>query len=62
MLNKIIAGIMNWLVASIVIPAMAWIWDMWKLRKENKELKEHIKDLKNAKTKSDIDSAIDELP
>lgn len=52
---------MNWLVASIVIPAMAWIWDVWKLRKENKELKEHIKDLKNAKTKSDIDTAIDNL-
>ncbi len=53
---------MNWLVASIVIPAMAWIWDVWKLRKENKELKKSIEDLKSAKTKSEIDSAIDETP
>ena len=62
MLNKIISGVMNWLVVSIIIPAMAWIWDVWKLRKENKELKKHIEDLKNAKTKPDIDTAIDNIP
>lgn len=62
MLNKIIAGLMNWLVASIVVPAMTWIWDMWSIKKQYKELKERVKDLKDAKTKSDIDTSIDRLP
>lgn len=61
MINKIISGVMNWLLVSVVIPAMAWIWDVWKLRKENKELKKRIEDLKSAKTKEDIDAAIDRI-
>lgn len=62
MLSKLIAGVLNWFFLSVMIPAMAWIWDVWKLRKQNKELKKHIEDLKNAKTKPDIDTAIDNLP
>lgn len=61
MINKIISGVMNWLLASVVIPAMAWIWDVWKLRKENKELKKKIEVLKGAKSKEDIDAAIDSI-
>lgn len=61
MINKIISGVMNWLLVSVVIPAMAWIWDVWKLRKENKELKKKIEVLKGAKSKEDIDAAIDSI-
>lgn len=62
MLNKVIAGLMNWLVTAVVLPAMYFIYDVYKLRKENKELKKSIQDLKNAKTKTDIDTAIDNIP
>lgn len=62
MLSKVVAEVLNWLVLTVFIPAMAWIWDVWKLRKENKELKQAIKDLKDAKTQTDIDSAIDRIP
>ena len=62
MLNKIVAGILNWLVVSIVMPVMHFVYDKYKLRQENKRLKQVIEDLKNAKTKDDIDTAIDNLP
>jgi len=62
MLNKVIAALLNWVLLSVVLPAMAFIWDVIKLRRENKELKKSIEDLKDAKTKVDIDTAIDKLP
>ena len=62
MLNKIIAGFLNWLVTSLIIPAMYFIYDVFKLRKENKELKKTIEELKDAKTKPEIDAAIDRIP
>lgn len=62
MINKVIAAFMNWLVVSVILPAMYFVYDVYKLRKENKELKKAIEDLKNAKTKADIDRSIDNLP
>ena len=62
MLNKIIAGVLNWLVTSLIIPAMYFVYDVFKLRKENKELKKAIEELKNAKSKPEIDASIDNLP
>lgn len=62
MLNKIIAGILDWFITSLIIPAMYFVYDVFKLRKENKELKKAIEELKNAKTKADIDRAVDNLP
>jgi TM2 domain-containing membrane protein YozV len=62
MLNKIIAGVLNWLVVSIIMPAMYFVYDVFKLRKENKELKKAIEEIKSAKTKPQIDASIDNLP
>lgn len=62
MINKIISGILNWLVTAIVLPGMYFIYDVYKLRKENKILRQSIEDLKNAKDKKAIDIAIDNLP
>lgn len=62
MLNKIIAGFLNWLIASLIMPAMYFVYDVYKLRKENKELKKAVEELKNAKTKADIGRAVDNLP
>lgn len=62
MLNKIIAAFMNWLVVSVILPAMYFVYDVYKLRKENKELKGKIEALKNAKTKEQINAAIDNIP
>lgn len=53
---------MNWFLVTLISPAIAWFIDMWVLRKENKELKKSIKALKDAKTKTEIDIAIDNLP
>jgi len=62
MINKIISGVLSWLVTAIVLPGMYFIYDVYKLRKENKELKLAIENLKNAKTKTEIDVSIDNLP
>lgn len=62
MLNKLIAGFLNWLIASLIMPAMYFVYDVYKLRRENKQLKLTIEGLKNAKTKVDIDRSIDDLP
>jgi len=62
MLNKIIAGVLNWFITSLILPAMYFVYDIYRLRKENKELKKSIEDLKNAKDKKAIDIAIDNLP
>jgi hypothetical protein len=62
MLNKVISGILNWFLITLVLPGMAFVYDVYRLRKENKELRKSIEDLKSAKTKTDIDIAIDNLP
>lgn len=62
MMNKIISGVLNWLITAIVLPGMYFIYDVYRLRKENKVLKQSIEDLKNAKGKTAIDTAIDNLP
>lgn len=61
-MNKIISGVLNWLITAIVLPGMYFIYDVYRLRKENKVLKQSIEDLKNAKGKTAIDTAIDNLP
>lgn len=60
-MKKLVEYFMNWLVTAVVLPAIYFIYDVYKLRKENKELKKSIEDLKNAKTKQQIDAAIDNL-
>lgn len=62
MINKIISGVLGWFITAIVLPGMYFIYDVYKLRKENKELKLAIENLKNAKTKPEIDASIDNLP
>jgi hypothetical protein len=62
MLNKVITVILDWALTSIILPLMYLVYDVFKLRKENKELKKNIEVLKNAKTKEDIDRAIDNIP
>lgn len=61
MLNKVITATLNWLVASVVLPFFYFIYDVYRLRKENAELKKSIEILKNAKTKPEIDIAIDNI-
>jgi hypothetical protein len=62
MLNTVISVLLNWFLTIIVIPGMAFIYDVYRLRKENKELKKIIEEFKNAKTKPSIDVSIDQLP
>lgn len=62
MINKIISGVLGWFITAVVLPGMYFIYDVYKLRKENKILRQSIEDLKNAKDKKAIDIAIDNLP
>lgn len=58
---KALVVIFNWATTAIIIPIIAFFYDSYKLRKENKELKLAIENLKNAKTKPQIDAAIDAI-
>lgn len=61
MIAKITSAILNWLLTALIIPGAMFIYDVFRLRKENKELKLTIEKLKNAKTSADIDSSIDDI-
>lgn len=61
MIKKLVEYILNWLVTAVILPTCYFIYDVYRLRKENKELKKQIQDLKDAKTQKDIDTAIDNL-
>lgn len=62
MIASVVNALLNWVAASIIFPLCAWIVDYWRIKKENKNLKISIEELKNAKTKSDIDTAYDHIP
>ena len=62
MINTIVSAIMNWIALSILMPIGAWLADYWRLKKENKALKKAVEDMKNAKTKTAIDAAYDNIP
>lgn len=62
MVASIVNAVMNWLAVSVLMPIGAWLLDYWRIKKENTKLKQVVKDLNDAKSKTDIDSAIDRLP
>lgn len=62
MIDSVVKSILNWIALSVLMPLGIWLADYWKIKKENKELKKVIDEFKNAKTKPDIDTAIDNLP
>lgn len=62
MIPSIVSAIMNWFALSVLMPIGLWLTDYWRIKKENSELKKVLKDFKDAKTKTDIDSSIDNLP
>lgn len=62
MLQKIVNLLLNYLVTYIIIPISWVVVDYFRMKKTIKELNKEIESLKNAKTKTDIDTAIDNLP
>ena len=62
MINSIIKALMNWMVASVVIPISAWIIDYFLIKKENKELKIAVKALKDARTIQEKIDASNNMP
>ena len=62
MINSIVSAVMNWIAMSVLMPIGMWLADYWRIKKENKDLKVTIEAIRNAKTKTDIDSAYDKLP
>ena len=61
MLAKLSTIVLNWLLTAVIMPVLYFVYDTFKLRRENKELKAEIKVLKDAKTKPEIDAAIDAI-
>lgn len=62
MVASIVNAVLNWLAVSVFLPIGAWLVDYWRIKKENKELKKAVEELKNAKTKTSIDTAYDNIP
>ncbi len=62
MTAKIVSAILNWLFVTVVSPILYYLYDYLRLKKIEKASKKAAEDLKNAKTKTDIDSAYDKLP
>lgn len=62
MLNTIVASILNWLAASVLVPMGVWLGHYWLLKKENAELKKAVAALKNAQTPKAKDEAVDNIP
>ena len=61
MMKKLVEYTLNWLVTAVILPTFYFMYDVYRIRKENKELKKSIEDLKNAKNKQEIDTAIDNI-
>lgn len=61
MMAKLSTIVLNWLLTAVVMPVLYFVYDVFKLRKENKVLKTEIETLKNAKTKPEIDASIDDI-
>jgi hypothetical protein len=61
MIDSIIAGFFNWFLTAMVIPVMYYLYDYYNLKKQNKELIEKIDILKKAKTREEINAAIDNI-
>lgn len=62
MVQKIVFAILNWLAVKIVWPIINFFIDYYKLKKHQKETREAVRKLKEAKTKEEINEAIDNLP
>lgn len=58
---KVIPIVLNWVSTAVILPMITFFYDLYRLRKENKELKANIEILKNAKTNPEIDAAIDSI-
>jgi hypothetical protein len=61
MIQKIVSAVLNWVLMSVIIPIIVYAYDLIKIKKENNDLKKKIEKLKNAKTKDEIDTAIDDI-
>jgi len=60
--NSLITSILNWLVVNFIIPFIKTIKDKASIAKKVDDDKKKVEDLENAKSASDIDRAIDNLP
>lgn len=62
MTAKIVSAILNWLFVTVVSPILYYLYDYLRLKKIEKASKKAAEDLNAARTKEDIDKAIDKMP
>lgn len=62
MIAKITSAILNWVLASLIMPGVLFVYDVIRLRRENKELKKAVEELKSAKTLQDKINASNNIP
>lgn len=61
-MNSLVISILNWVTINFILPFIKMIKDKSSISKIVIDDNKKIEDLKNAKSDSDIDRAIDNLP
>lgn len=61
-MNKILPIIFNWVLSELIVPLIHFLGDSKKLLEKKVKANQAAKELKDAKSNSDIDRAIDNLP
>jgi hypothetical protein len=61
-MSKIFSAFFQWAFVNVILPFIQKLIDKAKMKKVAERNKKTIEDLKNAKSSSDVDSAIDNIP
>lgn len=61
-MGKFIPQILSWILKDVIAPMVNYLLDVIKIEAIKKQDQKAIEDLKNAKSDSDVDRAIDNLP
>lgn len=54
--------IFNWILVNLIVPIIYKFIDQFKIKKKIEDSNNKAKDLRNAKSPTDIDNAFDNLP
>lgn len=61
-MSKVFSAFFQWAFVNVILPFIQKLIDKAKLKKMAERNEKTIEDLKNAKSSSDVDSAIDNIP
>lgn len=61
-MSFILKAVINWILSTFLLPFFSLIQNIYLSKKAEIKANNAVKQLKNAKTKDEIDSAVDNLP